>query len=58
MGEFQETEVPGGLGGRGRDRGVQSNRKVSGVGDCADGGVTIFQDRKYKKQTGLGEGKN
>lgn len=48
--------MPGGLR-RERKRGVESNRKVIGVGGCADGGI-IFQDRKYKRQTGLGEGKN
>ena len=47
--------MPGGLR---RERGVKSNRKVIGIGGYADGGIIFFQDRKYKRQTGLREGKN
>lgn len=50
--------MPGGLRREDRERGVESNRKAIGVGGCADGGIIFFQDRKYKRQTGLGEGKN
>lgn len=68
LGEFQEIEVSDGLlggwgaGGAKKKRegetGVQGNRKVSGIGDCADGGVIIFPGQEIKEADRFGGGKD